>query len=306
VTGYRGNYSAFATQRAEREAALARQAAEQRKLIAREEDFIRRNIAGQNSSQAKGRRRRLSRLPRLSPPPGEGGAMALRLEVAERGGDQALVADRLTVAVDQRVLVRGFSAVARRSDVIALVGPNGAGKSTLLATLLGIRPPAGGTSRLGASVTPAWFRQDLAQVPMDRTIYDCIAQVRPAWGRGPIQNHLGAFGFSGDEVQRQTQVLSGGELARVALALITLTRANLLVLDEPTNHLDVESIEVSSALGTMRHHDHHATTVRSSANFHRVWASRHPDRGSPALREWEQHAQLRRQAQKKRRHRHRT
>jgi ATP-binding cassette subfamily F protein 3 len=275
ATEYRGNYSAFATQRAEREAAQARQAAEQRKLIAREEDFIRRNIAGGNSAQAKGRRRRLARLPRLSPPPGDAGAMALRLEIAERGGDQVLVADRLTVAVDQRVLVRDFSAVARRGDVIALVGPNGAGKSTLLATLLGLRAPAAGTSRLGASVTPAWFRQDLAQVPLERTIYDCIAQVRPAWGRGPIQNHLGAFGFSGDEVQRPTQVLSGGELARVALALITLTRANLLVLDEPTNHLDVESIEaIEDAIddyeGTVLLVSHDRAFLRELAT--RVWA----------------------------------
>ena len=274
-TDYRGNYSGFATQRAERELALARQVAEQRKYIAREEDFIRRNIAGGNSAQAKGRRRRLSRLPRLSAPPGEGEAMALRLEAAERGGDQAVVAEALTVTVDERVLVRDFSAVARRGDVIALVGPNGAGKSTLLATLLGMRPPAAGSARLGASVTPAWFRQDLAQVPMDRSIYECIAQVRPAWGRGPIQNHLGAFGFSGDEVQRQTQVLSGGELARVALALITLTRANLLVLDEPTNHLDVESIEaledaIEEYEGTVLLVSHDRAFLRELAT--RVWA----------------------------------
>ena len=280
VTEYRGNYSAFATQRAERELALARQVAEQRKYIAREEDFIRRNIAGQKSSQAKGRRRRLSRLPRLSAPPGEGGAMGLRLEAADRGGDQAVVAEALTVTVNERVLVRDFSAVARRGDVIALVGPNGAGKSTLLATLLGMRAPAAGEARLGASVTPAWFRQDLAQVPMDRSIYDCIAQVRPAWGRGPIQNHLGAFGFSGDEVQRQTQVLSGGELARVALALITLSRANLLVLDEPTNHLDVESIEaledaIDEYEGTILLVSHDRAFLRELAT--RVWAF-HGDR----------------------------
>jgi ATP-binding cassette subfamily F protein 3 len=195
------------------------------------------------SAQAKGRRAKLARLPRLSPPPGEEAAMALRLETAERGGDQVLVADKLSVSVGSRVLVREFSSVARRGDVIALVGPNGAGKTTLLATLLGDRPPSGGTVRLGSAVSSEWFRQDLAQVPTGRSLYDCIADLRPQWGRGPIQNHLGCFGFSGDDVLRSTAVLSGGERARTALALLTLGKANLLVLDEPTNHLDVESIE---------------------------------------------------------------
>jgi ATP-binding cassette subfamily F protein 3 len=229
--------------------------------------------------------------------------MALRLEAADRGGDQAIVADRLTVAVGDRVLVREFSAVARRGDVIALVGPNGAGKSTLLATLLGMRPPAAGAARLGASVTPAWFRQDLAQVPMDRSIYDCIAQVRPAWGRGPIQSHLGAFGFSGDEVQRQTQVLSGGELARVALALITLARANLLVLDEPTNHLDVESIEaledaIEQYEGTVLMVSHDRAFLRELAT--RVWAfdgDRIEDFDGPFV-EWEAWQATRERARK--------
>ena len=243
VTAYRGGYSAFVTQRSERLLTLERQVEQQRRFIAKEEDFIRRNIAGQKTAQAKGRRRKLERLPRLSPPPSEDEAMALRLEAETRSGDQVVVADSVDISIGSRPLVRGFSAVARRGDLIALVGPNGAGKTTLLSALLGGGEPARGSLRLGAGVQPAWFRQDLAQVPLDRTVYQCIASVRPAWGRGPIQSHLGRFGFSGDEVQRQTAVLSGGERARLALALMMLTRANLLILDEPTNHLDVESIE---------------------------------------------------------------
>ncbi len=275
VTAYRGGYSSFVTQRAERLLALERQVEQQRRFIAKEEDFIRRNIAGQNTSQAKGRRRRLERLPRLSPPPSEEDAMALRLEVEARSGDQVVVADRLAVTVGARVLVRDFSAVARRGEVIALVGPNGTGKTTLLATLLGTRAPAQGSVRLGAGVRPAWFRQDLAQVPADRTVYDAIAAVRPAWTRGPIQGHLGRFGFTGDEVHRDGSVLSGGERARLALALLMLDRANLLVLDEPTNHLDVESIEaVEDALetyeGTVIVVSHDRAFLRELAT--RVWA----------------------------------
>jgi ATP-binding cassette, subfamily F, member 3 len=243
TTAYRGGYTAFVTQRAERNLALERQVAQQRKVIAKEEEYIRRNIAGQNSAQAKGRRARLARLPRLSPPPGEGESMSVTFAAAERGGDQVLVAERLRVAIGDRSLVRDFSAVVRRGDVIALVGPNGAGKTTLLATLLDAREPAAGEVRLGAGIVAEWFRQDLTQVPEDRTIYDCIAQVRGRWTRGHIQNHLGTFGFSGDDVLRNTRVLSGGERARVALSLLTLRPANLLVLDEPTNDLDVESIE---------------------------------------------------------------
>ncbi|HEX9895771.1 MAG TPA: ABC-F family ATP-binding cassette domain-containing protein [Gemmatimonadales bacterium] len=243
TTAYRGGYSAFVTQRAERLVTLERQVEQQRRFIAKEEDFIRRNIAGQKTAQAKGRRRRLDRLPRLSPPPSDDETMALRLEADGRSGDQVIIAEALDIRIGSRPLVRGFSAVARRGDMIALVGPNGAGKTTFLATLLGERQPSRGSIRFGAGVTPSWFRQDLAQVPLDRTLYESIASVRPAWGRGPIQAHLGRFGFSGDEVQRHTSLLSGGERARLALALIMLTRANLLVLDEPTNHLDVESIE---------------------------------------------------------------
>ena len=132
-------------------------------------------------------------------------------------------------------------------------------------------------------------------MPRDKTIYDCIADLRPEWTRGRIQNHLGAFGFSGDEVLRNTSVLSGGERARVALALITLARANLLILDEPTNHLDVESIEaLEDALedyeGTVILVSHDRAFLRELST--RVWAfdgTHLEDYGGPFV-EWEQHA----------------
>jgi ATP-binding cassette subfamily F protein 3 len=292
ATAYRGGYSAFVTQRDERRLALDRQIAKQGKLIAKQEEYIRRNMAGRMSAQAKGRKAILQRLPRLSAPPGEGEAMSLTLEIAARGGDQALVADRLKVTVGERVLLRGFSSVARRGDVIALIGPNGVGKTTLLATLLGHRAPASGEAKLGAGVAAEWFRQDLSQIPVDKTVYDCIADLRPMWNRGAIQNHLGAFGFSGDEVLRSTSVLSGGERARVALALMTLRNANLLVLDEPTNHLDVESIEaVEDAIeayeGTVILVSHDRAFLRELST--RVWAfegERIEDYGGPFV-EWE-------------------
>ncbi len=272
---YRGGYSSFVMQRAERRLSREREVERQRKMIAKEEDYIRRNIAGVNTSQAKGRRKRLERLPRLTPPPGSPGAMSLRLEAAERGGDQVIAAKDLTVKVEDRVLVDRFTGVLRRNDVVALVGHNGAGKSTLISTLLGYRPQASGECKVGGSVSPAWFRQDLADLPLNKSIYDAIADLRPLWGRGAIQNHLGAFGFTGEEVMRDIKTLSGGERARVALAIICLQHANLLVLDEPTNHLDVESIEaVEDALdeyeGTVLLVSHDRAFLRELAT--RVWA----------------------------------
>jgi ATP-binding cassette, subfamily F, member 3 len=273
---YVGGYEAFIAQRTERRLTQQRAFDKQARQIAGEEDYIRRNIAGQNSKQAKGRRKRLERLPRLSPPPDEvgGATMALRFDIAERGGDLVAAADAASIAVGGRVLIEKLTAQVRRGDRLGLIGPNGAGKSTLLKTLLGELDPISGEVRLGSSITVAYYRQDLAQVPTGRSLYDIINDLRPAWERGQIQGYLGRFGFSGDEVLRRADSLSGGERARVALAMMMLARANLLILDEPTNHLDVESIEtLEDAIerydGTVMIVSHDRALLRALAE--RVW-----------------------------------
>lgn len=243
AVGYEGGWDSFLTQRAERRLALERAIRKQDAKIAAEEDFIRRNIAGQKSSQAKGRRRRLERVERLSPPPGSDGVMAVAFAAGSRGGDQLLVADKLRVAIEERELIAPWSGILRRGDVVGLVGGNGAGKSTFLGTILGHRPVDGGAVRMMPSVEVAHYRQDLGDVDPDETLYDLVAHRRAMWTRGQIQGHLGRFDFTGDAVLRRAGTLSGGERARVALALMMLEQANLLVFDEPTNHLDVESIE---------------------------------------------------------------
>ena len=274
AAAYEGGYASFLRQRAERRLSQQRAFAKQARTLAAEEDYIRRNIAGNNSAQAKGRRRRLERLERLSPLPGEDGAMALRLAADERGGDQVLVAEQVALRVEARTLLAGFDARVMRGDVVGLVGPNGAGKSTLLRAIMGEWPLASGALRIPDSVRIAYYRQDLAQVPPDETLYDIIAHLRPHWGRGPIQGHLGRFGFSGDAVQRRAATLSGGERARVALAMMMLSGANFLIFDEPTNHLDVESIEaledaVAEYDGTVLLVSHDRSLLRALTT--RVW-----------------------------------
>ena len=243
ATPYDGSYQAFVEQRTLRRLTQQRQFEQQQKKIAAEQDYIARNIAGQNTKQAKGRRKRLDRLPRLSAPIGDEATMAVRFEPGERGGDRVLIAEHAMVGVGNRVLVRNFTSTLMRGDTLGLIGPNGAGKSTLIKSLLGEHPVGGGELRVGGGVTVGYYRQDLAQVPLDETLYDIISDLRPTWDRRLVQGHLGRFGFSGDEVQRRADTLSGGERARVALAMLMLSGANLLILDEPTNHLDVESIE---------------------------------------------------------------
>ncbi len=292
ATPYVGNYEAFVAQRQERRLAQQRAFDKQQKVIAAQTDYIARNLAGVNTKQAKGRRKLLSRMPRLGAPVGEEGTMALRLEIAERGGDQVAVAEKLRVAVEGRILIDRFDGRIMRGDRLGIIGPNGAGKSTLLKTLVGERPADEGALRVGNSIRVAYYDQQLGQVPLDKTLYQAISEMRPQWERRMVQGHLGRFGFSGDEVQRRAETLSGGERARVALAMLMLTRANLLVLDEPTNHLDVETIEVledaiESYEGTVILVSHDRAMLRALAS--KVWVlhDRHITVFDGTFAEWE-------------------
>jgi ATP-binding cassette subfamily F protein 3 len=193
-----------------------------------------------------------------------------------------VVAAGVRLAIGERVLLEDFTARVERGDVIGFLGPNGAGKSTLLKAMVGERAVEGGTLRVGESIGVAYYRQDLSQIPPDQALFDVIHDLRPHWNRGQVQGHLGRFGFSGEEALRRAGSLSGGERARVALALMMLsgpaaagTRcANLLIFDEPTNHLDVESIEaleeaIEEFEGTVILVSHDRALLRALAT--RVW-----------------------------------
>jgi ATP-binding cassette subfamily F protein 3 len=147
-------------------------------------------------------------------------------------------------AYGPRVLFAPFSAEVSRTERIGIVGPNGCGKSTLMRILAGAAQAERGSETMGTGVRTAYYRQDFTHLNPDRKVREEVAEAAPSLTFTELRSHLGRFLFSGDEQEARVGDLSGGEQARVALARITLQKANLLLLDEPTNHLDIESREV--------------------------------------------------------------
>jgi ATP-binding cassette subfamily F protein 3 len=225
----------------------------------------------------------------------------LRLDLSERGGDQVAVARDLTLGVEGRTLIERFTATIQRGDIVGFIGPNGSGKSTLLRALMGEHPVTSGELKLGGSIQPGYYRQDMTQVPRGRTLYEIISELRPRWERRQVHGHLAKFGFSGEEAQRRADNLSGGEQARVALAMMVLTQANFLLLDEPTNHLDIESVEaledaLSEYEGTILLVSHDRAMLEALTS--RVWVlhERHITDFPGSFSEWEERSREREHA----------
>jgi len=249
VVTYPGGYDKYVVERVERHerlnAAYERQAAE----IARTEDFIRRNIAGQKTKQAKSRRKALDKVERLSRHQDEfavAGNIGLRFSVGDHtGGKEALKAEHLDVGYPGAPpLVRDVNLIVYRGDRIGLVGPNGCGKSTLLKTLLGKLDPLGGVALRGHEVRVGYFDQKLSELDEEHSLIDEIRTVRGDFNEDVARNFLGRFRFTGDDGFKKVKGLSGGERNRLTLAKMMLRPRNLLALDEPTNHLDIPAEEV--------------------------------------------------------------
>ena len=271
---YRGNYSAYVIQKAEHVALQQAKYERQQQFVARTEEFIRRNIAGQRSREAKGRRKRLERVERVERPQ-EYRPPSLDLGNAARSGDLVLGLYDLAVgyeAAKPLFTVKEFE--LRRGQRVALLGPNGSGKTTLLRTTLGEVPPLAGRVRIGASVHLGYFAQGHTSLAPEETVIETILNTGELT-TGQARNLLGRYRFSGDDVFKRIGDLSGGEQARVALAVLALQGANVLLLDEPTNHLDIPSQEalqevLSGFGGTLLLVTHDRYLIRRLAT--RVWA----------------------------------
>jgi ATP-binding cassette subfamily F protein 3 len=239
---YRGNFSHYVLQRAERFERQRKEYEAQQEFIAREEEFIRRNLAGQRTREAQGRRKRLERMEKQARPI-EHKQLNLSMPTMLRSGDLVLATHDLVVGYpESEPLFRCPDLEIRRGNRVALLGPNGAGKTTFIKTILGQVAPKAGTIRFGAGVKVGYFAQTHATLNLKATVLDEILAVRNL-PIGEARNYLGIFLFSGDDVFKPVGALSGGERSRVALAKLTLTGANFLILDEPTNHLDIPSQE---------------------------------------------------------------
>lgn len=244
---YRGNYSHYLVQRQERHERLLKEYEAQRAFLEKEMEYIRRNMAGQNTRQAKGRLRRLETMKKrgkvMSKPRGQRREMSLRLRAELRSGDQVIVTRGLTVGYPDLTLFDVPDLTLYRGETVALIGPNGAGKSTFLKTITGQLAPLAGEVRIGASVQVGYFAQAHELLDPTRTLIDEITAVQsmtPAEAR----SHLALYLFTGEDAFRKVSTLSGGERGRLSLAKLALMGANLLLLDEPTNHLDIDSQEV--------------------------------------------------------------
>jgi ATP-binding cassette subfamily F protein 3 len=283
---YRGNYSMYLRERENRWNHRVEVFESERAKLMKDLEYIKKNIAGQNTLQAKGKLKLLSRTVRaieevgmdavlnanwsqvvagkatspfsveeagkrvrgLRPPVRVTPDLGLHLRSTRRSGDLVIRTRGLEVGYPGKLLFRAPDIELRRTDCAALIGPNGAGKSTFLKTVLGQLQPLAGEVTLGASLHVGYFAQAHEGLDPDKTVLEEISAASP--GMLPFQgrDYLGKYLFSGDDVFKRVDMLSGGERGRLALAKLALQDTNLLLLDEPTNHLDIPSQEVLQAV----------------------------------------------------------
>ncbi|MEE2672387.1 MAG: ABC-F family ATP-binding cassette domain-containing protein [Myxococcota bacterium] len=269
---YEGNYESYLEQRGARRATLLAAKAKQDREVAQMERFVERFRAkASKAKQAQSRIKALERMERIEIEPEARKRVRMRIPAPPRSGDIVMTLTDIEKTYGETTVYQGMNFQLRRGDHVALAGPNGAGKSTLLRLVAGVLEFESGTRTPGHNVQIGFYAQHQIEIlDMQRTVLEELASVAEFEDIPRLRGHLGAFLFSGDDVDKRVSVLSGGEKARLALAKLLLHPANLLVLDEPTNHLDIEACEVlEQALdhyqGTLVFVSHDRTFINSLA-----------------------------------------
>ena len=246
IEEYPGNYTKYLHLREVRKERRTREYEAQQAHIAHTQEFIRRYKAGQRSREARGRQKLLDRLERVERPL-DFPEMHFEFNAAIESGHDVISTQKLVIGYpptkhqsEPTVLVRVADLELMRGDRVGLLGPNGAGKTTLIRTIIGKIAPISGQVYPGHNVRIGYYSQTHSGLNPDRTIVDEIRQMSTL-SEDAARGFLARFLFTGDDVFKPINTLSGGERSRVALAKLTLQGSNFLVLDEPTNHLDLQS-----------------------------------------------------------------
>ena len=272
ITSYSGNYDFYERERAVREANREAAYARQQAMLAKEQRFIERFAAhAAKAAQVQSRVKALEKIEKVELPK-KRRIVEFDFRQPARSGDQVAVLDGLTKAYGRRVVHDGLSMTIRRGERWCVMGRNGSGKTTLLKMVAGTLAPDAGDVRLGASLKTGYFAQQALEVlNPDLTVWEQIERDFPHESTGVLRNLLGAFQFSGDEIEKKIRSLSGGEKTRLVLARMLLDPPNFLILDEPTNHLDLATKDMlirslSSFEGTMLFVSHDRAFLRALGN----------------------------------------
>ena len=244
---YKGNYSDYLVEREFRREQQQRAYENQQALIAKTEEFIRRNIEGQKTKQAKSRRNMLERIDRLDAVTSERHGGSFGLKKVERAGNNVLMTERLSIGYGRRALAKSIDLTLHRGEALGIVGGNGTGKTTFLKTILGDIAALDGKIFWGTKVDIGYYSQNLEDLVPQNEVIQELRRVAPLADGGELRSFLARFLFFGEDVFKRVADLSGGEKGRLALAKLIYSRKNVLVLDEPTNHLDIPAREALEA-----------------------------------------------------------
>jgi len=244
TVSYTGNYSAFLVEREVRREAQQRAYDNQQQLINKTQEFIRRNLAGQKTKQAKARRNMLERMERVEAVRADQSSGDFRLQGVERAGTHVLTVVEASIGYPGLTLARDITFTLRRGECLGIMGPNGSGKTTFVKSILGKLPLLAGEMRWGTKTEIGYYAQQLDDLDdRNEIIMELRRVASPGATAGELRSFLAKFLFTGDDVYKHVRDLSGGEKGRLALAKLIYSRVNVLVLDEPTNHLDIPSRE---------------------------------------------------------------